>query len=1193
MDKNAIKKYAIWARRELIARVSQKAEQYGITEKEIIDDRAESIHGVVLTPAQIRQRQALIRLIRRDGYRQAMEEVAYTWFNRFIALRFMEVNDYLPEHTHAFTDEQNAFKPKILSDALNLELTGLNLDKVIELKETNKTEELYQYLLITLCNHLSSILPGMFQRIDDYTELLFPEHLLREGSVLEQLVTTIPQDDWLDAVQIIGWLYQYYNAEPKDQVFANLKKNIKISKENIPAATQLFTPDWIVRYMVENSLGRLWVEGHPSNDLKSGWKYYLEEAVQEPEVQAQLQIIRSEYAQMKPEDILCIDPCSGSGHILVYLFDVLVQIYEAYGYPTRDAVASIVENNLWGLDIDDRAAQLAYFAVMMKARQYDKGWFRRGIEPHVIALQDSPAVSDEFYARFGDKADAARRVVEAFVDAKEYGSIIQLNVTTEELDALQQVLVEQDQMSSYGSLSTMAVVADMIDTMYPLLQQARALVQKYHVVVTNPPYMGSSGMGDKLSVFVKNQYPDTKSDLSTVFMERNLAFCNDNGLMAMINIPVWMFLSSYEKLRSSLLGNNTYVNMVHPGRGIFGSDFGTTAFVISKTRVSNYMGSYRRLFNKQGEVETVEAREMSFFSGKGQFFSKQEDFIAIPGAPLAYWVSSKFLSLYRNESFLSCFSFKRGVGTGDNDTYLRMWYEVAHGEHNGPKWFAYNKGGEFRKWYGNRDYIINWENDGYAIRHNYKDGRLASRPQNTQFNFHENISYSSLTIGALSFRHYIGFINDQAGNYFIQVGNMPVMLALALLNSVVAPYCISLKNSTLNTTAEDFKAIPCLPFEKTTASRIEAIARDCELQSRMDWDSFETSWDFKKHPIVQYAYFTPRKIQQEQQAGFQVLNTLQQAYESWARAAEERFNQLKANEEELNRIFIDIYGLQDELTPEVADKDVTVRKADLGRDIRSLVSYAVGCMLGRYSIYKDGLMFAGGEWSEQPFLQALWDDAGMQYVQAEGMQPMMDLNPQKVVMPDADGILPITDDDYFGDDIVTMFVNWVKVVFGANELEENLKFIASALYPNGGGSARDLIRQYFLNDFYKDHLKIYQKRPIYWLFDAGKKNSFKCLIYLHRYRPDTVARVRTDYVHEMQARYRTAMEELARRVDTAGGSERVRLQKQLAKVQGQEEELRKYEEKIHHYADMMLPLDLDDGVKVNYAKLQDVLAPIK
>ena len=1209
MDKNAIKKYAVWARRELIARVSQKAEQYGITEKEIIDERAENIHGVVLTPAQKGQRQALIHLIRRDGYQQAMEEVAYTWFNRFIALRFMEVNDYLPSHTRAFTDEQNTFKPKILSDALNLELNGLNLDKVIELKETNKIEELYQYLVITLCNHLSAILPGMFQRIDDYTELLFPEHLLREGSVLEQLVTMIPQEDWLDAVQIIGWLYQYYNAEPKDQVFANLKKNIKISKKDIPAATQLFTPDWIVRYMVENSLGRLWVEGHPNDSLKAGWKYYLEEEEQEPEVQVQLQEIRSKYTQMKPEDILCIDPCSGSGHILVYLFDVLVQIYEAYGYPTRDAVASIVQNNLWGLDIDDRAAQLAYFAVMMKARQYDKGWFRRGIEPHIYAIQESNGINSAPLHDMGidlsqeDYTKSVRQImqlIEDFHDAKEYGSIIQ--PAEADWDLLRCFAVprwesmgQQIPMNIHGEVET-------APRLQALINLGQALSQNYHVVVTNPPYMGSSGMGDKLAKFVKDHYPDTKSDMSTVMMERCLSMCANDGLMSMINIPVWMFLASFEKIRTTLLASTTIENVIQPGRGIFGSDFGTVTFVLRKPYIHSYIGRYQRLFDSRSEVETVETREKEFLSNKGLYYSRQNRYNSIPGKPIAYWVSDHAISLFSKEKVSDEFIARVGLMTTDNDRFLRFFWEVSfdgicfnattdqEASTSGKKWFPHNKGGAFRKWAGNRDYVVDWQNNGERIKQTaiekypYLKGNPNFVVHDDGYYFRENVSWSEITISNLAFRYYpVGFTFNVKGMSAFAQGEQSIFSLLAFCNSVVCDYYARLLNPSVSFGVNSFANIPYLTANNT----VELYAKECVAFSTVDWDSFETSWDFQVHPLVRWIrdrhnaqaisplfdQYNKWKQANPEKAGAQEANlaieassTVELSFNLWRLEAFVRFQQLKANEEELNRIFIGIYGLQDELTSDVADKDVTVRQADLGRDIRSLVSYAVGCMLGRYSLDKPGLAYAGGEC-----------DAS-----------------QYVTYPtDKDGVLPITDDDYFSDDVVSMFVDWVKTVFGPNELEDNLKFIASALYPNGGGTARELIRQYFLNDFYKDHLKIYQKRPIYWLFDAGKKNSFKCLIYLHRYQPDTVARVRTDYVHEMQARYRTAMEDLANRVETASGSERVRLQKQLVKIQGQEEELRKYEEKIHHYADMMLPLDLDDGVKVNYAKLQDVLAPIK
>jgi len=946
--------------------------------------------------------------------------------------------------------------------------------------------------------------------------------------------------------------------------------------------------------MVENSLGRLWVEGHPDDGLKANWKYYLEEAEQGPEVQAQLQAIRAEYALMKPEEILCIDPCCGSGHILVYLFDVLVQIYTAYGYPTREAVASIVRNNLWGLDIDDRAAQLAYFAVMMKARQYDKGWFRRGIEPHIYAIQESNGITsaplhdmgiDLLMDEYGQAVKQTMRLIEDFHDAKEYGSIIQ--PAEADWDLLRRFAVprwesegRQIPMNIHGEIEAAPRLQSMIDL-------GQALSQKYHVVVTNPPYMGASGMGTNLSKFVKDNYSDSKSDMSTVFMERCLSLCYENGYMAMINIPVWMFITSYEKLRDKILHNYCYVNMVHPGRGIFGSDFGTTSFVILKNKINDYNAIYRRLFSKPVEVATIEERKECFLSGVGTYYQKQECYLNIPGHPVAYWISNVVLNTFGNNPLLGSIARPRiGQNTGDNNRFLRLWYELSfthitfglsHDELTSRKykWIPYNKGGEFRRWYGNQDYVINWEDDGkeikeFAVERNH--GKHWSRYiQNIENMCKPGVTWSFVTSGSFSVRYLPkGFICDVAGSAIFPDSENIITLT-ALCNSSYASYILGILNPTINMQAGNVASIPVNPGVLKNLD-IDSLAEKSISISRTDWDSFETSWDFADHPIVRWSRSlrdaTSIGATMDYYYGYQpeVHSTVELCFMLWQGECNKRFEQLKANEEELNRIFIDIYGLQDELTPEVADKDVTVRRADLGRDIRSLISYAVGCMFGRYSLDVPGLAYAGGE----------WDAAKYQAFQ-----------------PDRDGVLPITDDEYFQDDIVNRFVKFIEVVFGPNELEDNLKYIASALYPNGGGTARDLIRQYFLNDFYKDHLKVYQKRPIYWLFDAGKKNSFKCLIYLHRYRPDTVARVRTDYVHEMQARYRTAMEELTRRVDSASGSERVKLQKQLAKVQAQDQELRIYEEKIHHYADMMLPLDLDDGVKVNYAKLQDVLAPIK
>lgn len=1167
MDKNAIKKFAVWARTELIARVSLKGVEYGITEDNIEDVNADSVGGKVLTADEKKQRQALIAEINDKGYKQVMEEVAYTWFNRFSALRFMEVNGYLPSHVRVFTDEENNFKPQIITEAIHLDLDGLDMEKVYELKDAEKTEELYKYLLIVQCNALNKILPGMFQKIADYTELLLPDNLLREGSVIQQMIELIPEDDWKDAVQIIGWLYQYYNSEKKDDVFAALKKNVKITKENIPAATQLFTPDWIVRYMVENSLGRLWLEGHPdvkeqllpteeeqsayaagNRDLEdTKWHYYLEEAEQEPEVQAQLFEIRKEYAALTPDQLKVIDPCSGSGHILAYMFDVLMKIYESYGYTTREAVASIVENNLYGLDIDDRAAQLAYFAVMMKARQYDRRFFSRGIQPHVYAIVESNHV-DKFAVDYFCNGDmkltaAMDTIISELHDAKEYGSI--LTVTQQDWSAMYARFAE---ITEDINMSRDMALRELL----PLVQVAEALAQKYETVVTNPPYMGASGMSAKLSDYVKKNYPDSKSDLSTVCMERSTTLCKNNGFWSMINIPVWMFLSSYEKLRGKLLGVQTLVNMVHPGRGIFGSDFGTTSFVFAKRMSEGYKGSYRRLFERQGEVESVEAREMAFLSGKGNFTADQANFSKIPGNPVAYWVGENLLNDFVIGTELEKVALPRqGIKTADKDRFLRFWHEIEknrmsiYQENCVKKWFPCNKGGSFRKWYGNNEYVVNWENNGFEIC-NFRDenGKLKSRPQNLQYMLKEGITYTNISISSFGARYSPkGFIYDAAGSGIFCKKQEMIKYVLAFLTSIVAA---SITKITSPTMSFEVGQISMLPFIYQPSESIDDLVTKTIGVSKVDWDSFETSWDFRRHPLL-------RKVQ-----------TISEAFDQWQAECDDRFNQLKDNEEELNRIFIDIYGLQDELIPEVEDKDVTVRKADLGRDIRSFISYAVGCMFGRYSLDEDGLVYAGGEWDASKYVS---------------------------FAADKDNIIPICDDEYFEDDIVGLFVKFVKTVYGADTLDENLKFIADAL--GGKGQPKDVIRNYFLSDFYSDHCKIYQKRPIYWLFDSGKKNGFKALIYMHRYQPDTIARIRTDYVHEQQARYRTAIADLEQRIANASTGERVKLNKKLTTLQAQDTEIRTYEEKIHHLADQMISIDLDDGVKKNYAIFQDVLAKIK
>ena len=1175
MDKNAIKKFAVWARRELIERVSQKAMQYGIEKDNIVDAAADSVGGKVLTDIQKNQRRALISQINAKGYEEVMEEVAYTWFNRLIALRFMEVNGYLPTRVRVFTDEENNFKPQIIDEALHLDLDGLNMEKVYEFKNANQTEELYKYLLITQCNALNSVLPGMFQRISDYTELLLPDNLLREGSVIEQMISSIPEEDWQDAVQIIGWLYQFYNAEKKDEVFAALKKNVKITKENIPAATQLFTPDWIVRYMVENSLGRLWVEGHPNDELKSGWKYYLEETEQEPEVQAQLAEIRKEYAAMTPEQIKCIDPCCGSGHILAYLFDVLVQIYENYGYTTREAVESIVKNNLYGLDIDDRAAQLAYFAVMMKARQHDRRFFSRQIQPNVYAIQESNDIDRyalEYFCNGDSKLKAAMdSIITEMHDAKEYGSI--LNITPVDFAAL---YARFDEVRDDISMSKESVLNNLL----PLVQVAEALAQKYDVVCTNPPYMGSGNMGDTLSEFVKNLYPDTKVDLSTVFMEKNLSMCNALGFVSMINIPVWMNLAGCQKFRIDLIENRTLVNMLHFGRGIFGSDFGSTAFIFTRKYIPEFKGKYRRLFLQQGAVDSIEQKEQWFFDGIGEYVVKQSNFKQIPGSAFAYQVSERIYNHFALDKTLGKYgTAKQGLITGNNDAFMRFWFEISsinmqidcpnreYTLSNGIRWYPYNKGGEYRKWFGNCWYVVDWSNDGFQIQHYYDDkGKLRSRPQNMAFYFREGLTWTALTAGKFSMRYSPnGFLFDAMGPVYFPDEKDNLNYIFGLLNSKLGVLFLRILCPNLKFDQKPLESVPLI-IDESERGNVDSLVKNCIICGKQDWDSFETSWDFTKHPLI-----CP-------------VSTLTDAFAQWETECDDRFAQLKANEEELNRIFIDIYGLQEELTPEVEDKDVTVRKADLQRDIKSLISYAVGCMFGRYSPLKDGLLYAGGDWDYTAIQQELMDAIGKNEFSSGDM--VWDAN-----FIDKDNIIPICDDEYFDDDIVGRFVKFIEAVYGKDTLEENLKFIADAL--GGKGQPREVIRNYFLNDFYADHCKIYQKRPIYWLFDSGKKNGFKALIYMHRYQPDTIARIRTDYVHEQQSRYRTAIADMENRIANASTSERVKLNKALTKLKDQDGELRNYEEKIHHLADQMIVIDLDDGVKVNYAKFQDVLAKIK
>ncbi|NBI69484.1 BREX-1 system adenine-specific DNA-methyltransferase PglX [Clostridiaceae bacterium] len=1145
MNKTAIKNFSVWARNKLIDDIRYRAGLLGITESGVQPPLPQSAKDTEfydigtgspysISGEAVRQRRKLVEAIREKerksdyttAYKYIVEEVAYTWFNRLIAIRFMEVNDYLPSHIRVLSSDSGKLEPDLVTTPFDAELS-FSADEeqmVMGFKRDNQIDELFRLLFVKQCNTLNEILPGLFEKTNDYTELLLSVSVVDQDGVVYRLTHDIDEDDFNiekgGQVEIIGWLYQYWNTEPKDAVFGR-PSGQKIKKEEIPAATQLFTPDWIVRYMVENSLGRLWVEGHPNEELKTNWNYYLDEAEQEPTVQARLAEIRKEYAALNPEDIKCIDPCMGSGHILCYLFDVLVQIYESQGYSQRDAAQSIVQHNLYGLDIDRRATQLAYFSVMMKARQYDRRFFSRNLQPMVFSTT-------------GDE------------EGENFGSLVMVDDPGEMPEDPQTVFEFADYEQRLDAWNYRCLLA-----------------QKYHVVVTNPPYMAVSNGNGSLQDYVKKNFPDSKADLFAVFIERCGQLAGKSGYQAMITQHAWMFLSSFEKLRAKLQTVDT-VNMAHLGARAFeeigGEVVQTTSFVLRKSHIKDYKGTYCRLI----EPTTQQGKEEMFLAGENCYIAQQANFSKIPGAPVAYWVSFAVFNDFRKYNPISCYGeAKAGMTTGDNETFLRLWHEVSikkigfHMENKDEalsskqKWFPYNKGGGFCKWYGLNEYVVLWENDGYQIKNATRQGRKIASVRSERLYFRKSITWATLTSSMISARSSENghLFDDKGSSAFVQ--EKYYSYVLGLINSCVGDYLLHILNPTMSFQSGNIGALPVVENTKELPNINRLTSHNIDI-CKSYWDSFESSWDFKQHPLIEHfkGFYIPTK---------EPCTSLSHCFNTWFSIAENRFQQLKANEEELNRIFIDIYGLQNELTPEVEDKDVTVRKADLGRDVRSLLSYAVGCMFGRYSLDADGLAYAGGEW---------------------------DASKYSTFLPDADGILPITDEEYLEDDIVTLLCVWLKKVYGPDTLEENLDFIAKAL-GNKGATSREVIRNYFLKDFFADHCKIYQKRPIYWLFDSGKQNGFKALIYLHRYTPDTIGNVRIDYLHRMQRVYENEIDRMQDMIEHSKNPREVAASaKRKEKLQKQLKECREYDEKISHLALSRIELDLDDGVKVNYRKMQ-------
>ena len=1186
MNKTAIKNFAIWARKKLIADIIYKAGLLGITEKAIKSPLSQSTKDVQffdigtkepysISGIEIKQREALATVIRNKeqqydyptAYKAIIEEVAYTWFNRLVAVRFMEVNDYLPSRIRVLSSEGTGKdEPDLVTNPFDtdLEFTPYEKDRIMQLKQENQLDELFRMLFIKQCNALNAILPNLFEKTSDYTELLLNVAFTDKDGVVYRLAHDISEDDFNVSkegqVEIIGWLYQYYNTEPKDETFALLKKNVKITKERIPAATQLFTPDWIVRYMVENSLGRLWLEGHPNATLKSEWKYYLDEAEQEADVQKQLDAIREEYKAIKPEDIKVIDPCMGSGHILVYAFDVLMQIYESYGYSQRDAAKSIIEDNLYGLDIDNRAYQLAYFAIMMKARQHNRRILNGETNPHVYAIQESNGINRDQLQYFGAGMDEMQRniamlqiqgLLDTFIDAKEYGSI--LNVNSYDWELLHQFV---DKLGMTGQMSFDTVgVEDTQDQLRRLVEIGTVMAWKYDVVVTNPPYMGISNGNGRLNEFVKKYYPDSKADLFAVFIEKCGQMTKKNCYFAMITQHSWMFLSSFEKLREKLQLVDT-VNMAHLGARAFeeigGEVVQTTSWMQRKSNIVDYLATYVRLVDYSSQQE----KEKAFLAKNDLHMAQKGDFSKIPGMPIAYWVSHNVISSFEYHEKVETVSETRiGMATANNDLFMRFWYEISYkflclnsdsrefAKQSCKKWFPYCKGGTFRKWSGNMEYVVNWENDGFDIQ-NFRDektGRVRSHNYNLDYIFKSGLTYTAISSNKFACRYMSKSLFGSGGSGICSISNENILPLLSFLNSNIAEYLLSALSSTMNFEVNIVGRLPFITGDKKES--LSNIAIDCIKISDIDWNSFETSWSFVRHPFLTYL----------------ANNSVTESFTNWQMFTEQQFNKLKGNEEEINRIFIDIYGLQSELTPEVEDKDVTIRKADLGRDIRSFISYAVGCMFGRYSLDIDGLAYAGGQWDNGKY---------------------------STFIPDKDNILPITDEEYFEDDIAGLFVAFVKKVYGAETLEENLDFIAKAL-GNKGNTSREIIRNYFVKDFFKDHCKVYQKRPIYWLFDSGKTDGFKALIYMHRYDENTIGNLRIDYLHKMQRVYER---EITRMQETIDNSTNVRevaaAEKRKDKLIKQLKETKDYDEKIAHLALARIAIDLDDGVRVNYEKVQ-------
>lgn len=1182
MDKNLIKKFAIESRNELVQKIKDKIKKYYIEETFELEQNGDIIilrnekHILSLSKSEYSNRELLVKRIKEISLEQVIEEAAYTWFNRIIAIRYMEIHDYLPLTkdnqslgVRVLSSKDNTPDPEIMkiSNLINPDLDiEFNKEYYGTIQDNNKR---FEYVLLLVCKKIGNVIPQIFDGITDYIDILIPDNLLNESGYVNKLLKDL-DESYFNQVEIIGWLYQYYNQEQKDLAMSSTSSKKVYSKNEVPFVTQLFTPDWIVKYMVENTLGKYWIEHGGEKSLIDKWKYYVtsSESQNKPRI--------------NPEDIKCIDPCSGSGHILVYIFEVLYQIYCSTGYSTKDIPELILRKNIYGLDVDDRASQLSLLSLLLKAREYDNAIFNKKIVQNlnVVSIQESNSINvndiDMLISTDEDKNNILN-ILELFNNAKDIGSILNISdIDIKEFINKYEELKNKDlNIFEYEKLKVIS------NKFYPLLKVISILTNQYDVVVTNPPYLSLSVMNNVLKKYVNKYYNDYKYDLFSVFTQKCYDLLINNGYYAMITPPSILFLDTFEKTRKNIIDNSTIDSLLHMGRGVFGIDFGSCSFVIKKELRAEYKTKFFKLHKRTFQYINLSDIEKIFLSSLKDYafrynFEKynnsfldgidnigdlivyeknQNIFNKLPSLTFSYWLSERIIDLFNNKNVNDYSDVKQGMTTGNNNIFLRYWYEVNINKvgfgldnktalESNYKWFPYNKGGDFRKWYGNNEYVVNYENNGAEVKEytSHLPQGTAVRIKSYDYYFRESGTWSFISSNNFGIRYSPqGAIFDVAGSSLFS--DRYLYYLIGLLSTNMVNELLKSLNPTVNFQTKNIKSIPVILDEKKEKEITDLVKENIKL-SKLDWDSYETSWDFDKSPLV--------KLIDEKNS------LLKDIYINWCKEIDDRFNQLKENEKELNKIFLNIYNLNNEISSDINEETITIRKSNISADIKEFISYAVGCMFGRYSIDTNGLAYAGGDFNK---------------------------NKYKSFEADVDNIIPLTEDNYFGDDIVIRFKKFIESVYGANTLYKNLDFIADALGKKNGENAEETLRRYFINDFYNDHVKMYQKRPIYWLFDSGKKNGFKCLIYMHRYEETLVAKIRLNYLHRIQNSYEKELKEITDKLNNdVDLTSKRELSKRQADLSSKLQETNEYDEKIAHIAEQKIKIDLDDGVVVNYAK---------